>query len=105
MRMQAALADGRRRSPAPNRTVTTSDCTGAINSAIAVGGPALAAGSQVSRLAASDAVAGGTDHGRSGACGPGASAPPENPLGDEFRFGRSDPASLASPVDIEERAS
>src|SRR5262249_7272666 len=44
--------------------------TGAISSAIADGGPALAAGSQVSRLAQSDAVARVVDYGHSGAYDP-----------------------------------
>lgn len=80
--------------------------TGAIDSAIAAGRPALAAGSLVSRLAESDAVAGGVGHGRSGACDPGASTAPENPLDGEFRIDHSDPAAaIASPADIEERAS
>ena len=58
--------------------------TAAINAAIAAGGPALAAGSQVSRLAQSDAVARVVDSDHSAAC---------------------DSALKASPVEGEERVS
>jgi hypothetical protein len=79
--------------------------TGAISSAIAAGGPALAAASQVSRLAQSDAVARVVDYGHSGAYDSGASAASEKPLGGDFRIDRCDSAFKASPVEVEERVS
>src|SRR5262249_12918035 len=79
--------------------------TAAISSAIAASSPVLAAGSQVSRLAQSDAVARVVDYGHSGAYDPGASAASEKPLGDDFRVVHCDLAFKASPVEVEERVS
>lgn len=79
--------------------------TGAISSAIAAGGSAPGAGSQVSRLAQSDAVARVVDNGHSGAYDPGASAASEMPLGGDFRIDHCDSAFKASPVEVEERVS
>ena len=79
--------------------------TEAINSAIAAGGPALAAGGQVSRLAQSDAVSRVIDYGYPGADDPGASGASGNPLDGEFRIDHSDSAFKASPVEVEERVS
>jgi hypothetical protein len=79
--------------------------TEAISSAIAAGGPALADGSQVSRLAQSDAVARVVDDGYSGASDPGASTAAEEPLGGDFPIDSCDSAFKASPVEVEERVS
>src|SRR6185312_5563614 len=77
--------------------------TGAISSAIAAAGKALAAGSRVSRSAQSDVVARVVDHGDSRASDPDASAASEMPLGGDFRIDLCDSASKASPVEVEER--
>jgi pimeloyl-ACP methyl ester carboxylesterase len=79
--------------------------TGAISSAIAAAGPALAAGSRGSRLAQSDAVAGIVDYDHSGGFDPGASAAPEKPGGGDFRIDHCASALKASPVEVEERVS
>src|SRR5262249_8713452 len=70
--------------------------TAAISSAIAAGGPALAAGSQVSRSAQSDALARIVDYDHSGAYDPGASAASKKPLGDDFRIDHCASAFKAS---------
>lgn len=78
--------------------------TAAINSAIAAGGPALVPGSQGSRLAPSDALAGIVDHGHSRSHDPGASETSEKPLGGDFRIDHCASASEAS-LEGEERVS
>jgi hypothetical protein len=79
--------------------------TGAISCAIAAGNPVPVPGSQVSRLAQSDAVARIGDYGHSGAYDPGASAASEKPLGGDFLVGHCASALKASPVEVEERVS
>jgi hypothetical protein len=79
--------------------------TGAISSAIADGGPVLAPGSQVSRLAQSDAVARTVDYDHSGGYDRGACVTSETPLGEDFPVGHCDSALKASPVEVEERVS
>ena len=72
---------------------------------IAGGGPVLVPGSQVSRLAQSDAVARIVDYDHSRGYDRGASTTSEKPLGDDFRVGHCDSALKASPVEVEERVS
>ena len=79
--------------------------TEAISSTIGAGGPDLAAGSRVSRLAQADTVVRVLDCRHSGATDPGASATPEKTPGGDFRVERCVSLLKGSPIEGEERAS
>ena len=79
--------------------------TEAISSAIAAGGPAPAPGSQVSRLAQSDAAARVLGYRHSGADDPDPSAMPEKAPDGDFRVERCASLLKGSPIEGEERAS
>ncbi|MGD1252985.1 alpha/beta fold hydrolase [Mycobacterium seoulense] len=80
--------------------------TEAISSTVATGGPALAAGSQVSRLAQPDTEVRVLECRHSGANDPGACATPEEAPGGDFRVERCGASLLkVSSIEGEERAS
>jgi hypothetical protein len=79
--------------------------TAAISSAIAAGGPARAAGSQVSRLAQSDALARIVDSEYPAAYDAGRPTTSEKPLDGDFRIEHCAAVLKASPVEDEERVS